>query len=414
MADNITSMTMHFAGGGFEDLYPWELVLEEGFSQTYRGKLTALSKKKRNMKELSGLLDKGISLTMTQKLGDAKTRRTRYLHGIVTEITNDGVFSNGTAADCYRYVFVVEPELVRLKHTRLSASYYQMNPPDIFEAILNKYKIKSRIEEKYCSRRIYGKHLCFEQSMMSDFDMIDSIARMYGISFMFTHPKTAENSLGGAELYFSDGERFPLSPVVYSDKREEPVSAAFDFLSADEGKSVWRMDRWAVTRSIGVDGFKVSAVYPNADYGSDQWKWGGTEPGARHIHRNGLFHTYDRDAQPAEVDDDIRLILAARRMETEREKALWTAGTTAMSFRPGLVLELRHFYGMKDSEVMTAMVTHTTLRHRTVWPVELAARTESVAGEITEVRGSCLEWGSGAERRFCPLSADSKRAGSLS
>jgi hypothetical protein len=173
------------------------------------------------------------------------------------------------------------------------------------------------------------------------------------------------------------------------------------------------MDKWAVTRGIGVDGFKLSAVYPNANYGSDQWKWGKTEPGDRHIHRDGLFHTYDRDAKPAEVDDDIRLILAARRMATEREKARWTAGTTVMAFRPGLVLELRHFYGMKDAEVMTALVTHTTLHHRTVWPVELAARRESVAGEISEVRGSCMEWGSGVERRFCPPSAGNKWDGSL-
>jgi hypothetical protein len=409
MAENQNSLTLHLAGGGYEDLYPWDLVLEEGFSRLYRGELTVLSEKKHSMEELSGLLDKGISLGISQKLGDAKTGRTRYLHGIVTEVRSGGVFSNGKVKDCYSYVFVIEPELARLKYTNLTTPYYRMTPLDVFEAVLDKYRIKGRIEERYCSRRKYGKHLSFDQSRMSDFDLINVIASMYGISFIFTHPKNSDNALGVAELYFSDGEKFPLSPVVYSDKREEPASVLFDFLSADEGKSSWKMDAWTVSRAMGIDGFKLTSFYPNVNYGSEQWKWGKTERGDRYINQTSLFHNYDRDAEPAEVDRDIQLILDAQLLAGEQAKSLWTAGTGNLAFRPGLVKDLRHFYGMKDKDVMTALVTGSTLRHRTRWPAYLAVRMEGAGEERTELRGECIDWGGGVERRFCPLMTDLKR-----
>jgi uncharacterized protein involved in type VI secretion and phage assembly len=77
MAENQNSLTLRLAGGGYEDLYPWDLVLEEGFSRLYRGELTVVSEMKHTLAEFSGILDKGISLALTQKLEDAKTTRTR-------------------------------------------------------------------------------------------------------------------------------------------------------------------------------------------------------------------------------------------------------------------------------------------------------------------------------------------------
>jgi uncharacterized protein involved in type VI secretion and phage assembly len=75
MAENQNTLTLRPAGGGFEDLYPWDLTLEEGFSRLYRGELTVLSEKKHGMGDLSDLLDKGISLGITQLLRDGRTRQ---------------------------------------------------------------------------------------------------------------------------------------------------------------------------------------------------------------------------------------------------------------------------------------------------------------------------------------------------
>ncbi|MDR2663878.1 MAG: phage late control D family protein [Treponema sp.] len=402
MAENQNSLTLHLAGGVCVDLYPWDLVLEEGFSRLYRGELTVLSEKKHTLEELSGLLDKGVSLTITQKLEEVKTGRTRYLHGIVTGIRSAGVFSNGKVKDCYSYVLIIEPELARLTFTRLTAPYYRMNPADIFEAILNKYDLHARIEGNYFSRSKYGKNLLFDQSETSDFDFLKGIAGLYGISFTFVHPAVQSKALGLGVLYFSDGKIFPLSDVVYSDKQEEPPTVNFDFLSAAEEQHIWKMDSWTMTKTIGVDGFKLNALYPNANYGSDQWKWGKTGKGDCYEGYNRLFHGYDRQVETGEVDADIRLILEAQRRVAEQAKSRWTAGAANLALRPGLILELEHFYGMKDKERIIALVTNTRLHHRVRWPANLAVRLEDAEGEMTEVRGDCMDWGSTAEKRFCP------------
>ncbi|MDR2394377.1 MAG: phage late control D family protein [Treponema sp.] len=402
MADNTNALALHLAEGACADFYPWDLVLEEGFSQLYRGELTVLSEKKHSLEELSGLLGKGISLTMSQKLGDAKTQRTRYLHGVVTGVRSAGVFSNGKVKDCYSHVLTIEPELARLHFTCLTTPYYRMNPADIFEAILDKYGLKARIEGAYCSRGKYGRNLFFDQSQTSDLDFLRAIAELYGISFTFVHPQTQAGVLGVADLYFSDGETFPLSPLAYSDKREEPRTVNFNFLGFDEGRQVWKMDSWVMTKTIGFEGCKLNASYPNANYGSEQWKWGKTEKGARYAGYSRLFHGYDRQVGTEEVDADITLILDAKRRVAEEAASRWTAGAANLALRPGLILELRHFYGMNDTERITALVTGITLHHRVRWPANLAVRMEGADGEISEVRGECMDWGGGAEKRFCP------------
>jgi uncharacterized protein involved in type VI secretion and phage assembly len=402
MAENINSMALYLAGGKCSDLYPWSLTLEEGFSHLYRGDLTALSEKKHNMEELAGLLDKGASLIITQKLGDGKTERTRYFHGIITGARCAGVFSDGKKKDCYSYTLTIEPELARLKFTRLTEPYYRTNPPDIFETILKKYKIPARMEQNYISRTKYGKTLLFDQSETSDFDFIRGIAGLYGISFTFTHPKSQPGALCTADLYFSDGEKFPRTDIEYSDKRKEPEVVQFDFLGAEEAKSAWRMSSWIMGQTIGFDGFKLSASYPNANYGSETWKWGSTGTGDRHVNARRLFHGYERETENSEVDKDVQLILEARRRTAEQAKAQWTAAAANLALRPGLILKLEHFYGKKDGEAVTALVTGITLRHKARWPVDLAAKAEDSGGEITEVEGVCVDWGEKAEKRFCP------------
>jgi hypothetical protein len=308
------------------------------------------------------------------------------------------VFSDGKKKDSYSYVLTVEPELARLTFTRLSAPYYRMNPPDIFEAVLNKYGLNARIEDRYISRDGYGKTLLFEQSDVSDFDFICGIAGLYGISFSFVHPPSP--ALGAAALYFSDGKTFPRTELTYSDKRKEPDPVTFDFLSAAD--NIWGMDTWTMREAIGFDGFKLDASYPNANYGSDAWKWGDTKEGGRYARQRRLFHNYERETDTGEVDKDIERILEAGRLNAAQDKVRWTAGAANLALRPGLILELKRFYGRSDPDTIRALVTDITLRHRTLWPADMAGWTEDAGGELTEVRGTCVDWGQGAEKRFCP------------
>jgi uncharacterized protein involved in type VI secretion and phage assembly len=404
MAEDQNSLTLYLAGGGYDDLYPWDLVLEEGFSRLYRGELTVLSGTKHTLEELSGILDKGISVDITQSvgIGESGVQRTRYLHGIVTGVRCTGVFNDGIKKDCYSYVLTIEPELARLKFTRLSAPYYRMNPPAIFEAILKNYHLAAYLDQAYVSRTRYIGNLLFDQSDMSDFDFIHGIAWLYGISFTFTHSKVPANTLGVAALYFSDGGKFPRSDLIYSDKRIEPEIAAFDFLRADGGRNVWKMDMWAMNRSIGFDGFKLSAAYPDTNYGSEQWQWGQTGKGERCLHQRSLFHAYERATPVDDVDRDVALIMEARRLTMEQDKDRWTAAAPNLALRPGLILELAHFYGAKDREMVTALVTRSSLHHHTRWPTALAVGSGDPGGEVTEVRAVCVDWGKKSKKRYCP------------
>jgi hypothetical protein len=406
---SINNLTMYLAGGACKDFYPWDLVMEEGFSRLYRGELTVLSKAKHTMEELSGLLDRGISLTMTQKIGgNTNVLRTRYLHGIVTGVRSAGIFISSQTGvnNCFSYVLTVEPELARLQFTRFTAPYYRMNPPGIFEAILGKYGMTACMEQQYISRTKYSSHLRFDQSGLSDMDFIKGIAALYGISFTFVHPAVANGTtLVVPGLYFSDGWRFPISAVLYSDKREEPDTVNFDFLKAAEAASLWKMFQWNMTKIIGVDGISLSALYPNANYGSDQWKVGSVAKGNRFVNRNSLFHGYERQTPESEIDDDIGMILDVWQGIADQSKSRWTAGAPNLALRPGLILELRHFYGSTDNEAFTALVTGIRLHHRVLWPSDLAVNPEgSEAGEVTEVTADCIDWGAAVKRRCYPNS----------
>jgi uncharacterized protein involved in type VI secretion and phage assembly len=403
---SINYLTMYLAGGACEDFYPWDLVLEEGFSRLYRGELTVLSKTKHNMEDLSGLLDRGISLTLSQRIGgNTDVLRTRYFHGIVTGVRSAGIFisSQTGISSCFSYVLTIEPELARLQFTRLTAPYYRMNPPDIFAAILAKYNIGAVIDQRYISKAFYGSHLLFDQSETSDLDFIQSIAALYGISYTFAHPAVEAATLGAPALYFSDGFLFPLSALAYSGEREEPATVSFDFLGAKESESVWKMETWNMAKTIGIDGVALKALYPNANYSSDSWKMGKTAAGDRSVTYNRLFHGYDRHALTGEVDADISLILEVRQMVALQAKTRWTCGAGNLALRPALILELEHFYGSTDNEIITALVTGIRLHHRVLWPSDLAVRPEgSEAGEVTEVTADCIDWGAAAAKWYCP------------
>jgi hypothetical protein len=405
MAENQKVLSMYFAGGEFPDMYPWEFTLEEGLSRLYRGEMTAISDKKHTAAELAGLVDKNVSVTMRETLEDKKTVRSRSFHGVITSAGCSGVFCSAAMTDCYTYTFVIEPELARLRHTRFSAPYYRMNPVDIFERILGAYKIKLQIRDNYLSRGKFGKNLMFNQTDTPALDFIERIAGMYGISYTFTHPVT-DGCLGNAELYFSDGERFPVSAVVYSDNRKVPETLSFDFLAADEGNSLWRMQEFRVGNGIGADGVLLAAMYPNANYGSDNWKRGKADAGGRFKTYSGLFHGYDRSVSTDEVDADIGLILAARLRAEAQVKSFMAGGAANITLLPGTILELAHFYGKRDNAVITALVTGIKLKLRARWRQDLAVRPEGVGGELTELRFDCIDWGKDAEKRFCPAFSD--------
>ncbi|GHV46782.1 hypothetical protein AGMMS49546_35400 [Spirochaetia bacterium] len=393
---------LRFAGGGFEDLYPYELFLEEGFSKTYRGELSVISGKLHTREELLELLDKKVSLNISQRLGDEKTRRTRWVHGIVTSVRSHGVFLSTKLQDAYWYVITIEPEIARLRYTRNTESFYKVNPVDIIEKLLNRYSIKGNFDQKYIDRRKYGQRLMFEQVETPVLDFIQNLLYLYGLSYTFCHPKAQGTSLGETGLYFSDGERFPLSDIAYTDNRKVPDSIAFDFLSKDEGQSIWKMDAWRQTDRIGTDGLELTASYPESGRGNHEWRRGDTNEKDLFHNYNRMFHGYFREAAEKEIDDDLKLILDARYRSMELAKTCWEGEAENLALAPGAMFDLSHFYGARDSAKLTALVSGIKLRARTVWPPNLAVVPGVAAeGELITLQAECIDFGKTATKRFC-------------
>ena len=166
------SLSLKIAGGGYEDFFPYELSLEEGFSRVYRAQLTVFTKTRREKKELLELLECNVSLGISQRIAGTSAVRQRYLHGIITGISSLGAVSRGGSAESYRHIITIESCLARLRHTRLTFPYYKKTPPVIIEEILDRYQIRGEFSDKYVNRSSFIKNLMFEQTDISDLDFI--------------------------------------------------------------------------------------------------------------------------------------------------------------------------------------------------------------------------------------------------
>jgi uncharacterized protein involved in type VI secretion and phage assembly len=391
---------LRLAGGGFEDFFPYRLELEEGLSRPFKGTLSIASETAHPRAELRALLDKTATLTVTQKLFDGKLTRTRSLHGIVSEVASVGVLQRGGKRECFGFALTIESELARLRYTRFSRPYYGLTPADLIQTILDKHHIEAQFPGEFLKRNDYSKKLMFDQSRLSDWDFLRSILSLYGISFTLRHPRAKGTALGKAELIFSEGTRaFPVSDVDYSDGRAAADKERFDFLSFDEGAGVSKMNAWREAASIGVDGVKLSAPYPNANGGSRDWRVGETDEGKRFYDYDRQFHGYAEDAGAGEIDADVMKALQARYRAFQIEKSAWRGEAANLTLVPGRVFELAHFNGAGSRETTTAMALRTRLACNTPLPHEMAP--EEGGRTKVSVEAECMDYGKDAEKRFC-------------
>jgi uncharacterized protein involved in type VI secretion and phage assembly len=396
---------LRLAGGGFDDFYPYQLDLEEGLSRLFTGTLSILSDKPHTHEELLPLLDKGVTLLIRQKLLDGTVFRTRYLHGIVREVTGRGVLGGANKLECFGFSLTIESELARLRYTKSSRPYYHLTPADLIQQILDRHHIEAQFPGDLLKRNEYSQKLMFEQSRLADWDFLSSVLSMYGISWTLRHPRVKGDSLGKSELIFSEGKSaFPVSDIDYSDKRETGDKEQFDYRTFDERTNLWKMNSWQEGASIGVDGIELSALYPNANHGSSQWHVGETGDGKRFYNYNRQFHGYGQEAGAKEIDDDVMRILNARYRALQIAKNDWRGTAANLCLVPGRIFDLAHFYGMKSKEVISAMTMATRLRCRTPLPREWDMPLGDGQDELISVEAVCMDHGKNAEKRFCDSS----------
>ena len=396
------NLSIKIAGGGYDDFFPYELHLEEGFSRVYRAQLTVFTKTFWEPKDLCELLERNITLGIFQRIAGAQAVRQRYLHGFITAVASLGVVSRGGSVECYRHVITIESSLARLRHTRHTCPYYKKTPVDIIEEILSRYEIPGDFSDKYVDRPSFSENLMFEQVDVSDLGFIHHLMDFYGISWTFVHGKAAEGSLGTAELYFTEGFQYPSPFYEYSDKRKISEVEQFDFLDHNEAKNIWKINSWHMESGIGVEGLELSAPYPQANYGSQEWRWGDVKPGNRYHNYNSLFHGYERTTPHEEIDADIKRIIEVKRIALAIERENWKGSAENIALMPGLVFELKHFQGAKDTTPVSALVTDSRLCIRCLWPRDMAAPPAGKEpDELAQVEFRAIDWGKDSEKRFC-------------
>ncbi|MDR1430211.1 MAG: phage late control D family protein [Spirochaetaceae bacterium] len=375
----------------YPDLYPYDLVLDEGISRLYRAELTVLSEERHTQQALAAnLLNKAVSMGVSQKLQDKNVTRTRYLHGIITGIKSSGVFGAGNNT-VYSYVLIIEPKLARLRFTRSTRPFYRKTPIEIITEILTEHRIitTESLPSDYFTIADYNSYGMFDQYGSSDLAFLWYILSLYGLSFTFQH-KSFTDDLVEPDLIFSNGKTFPVSDINYSDGRTIPPIVEFWYLASDEARSFWKMDRWSMSENIGVDGLELTAPYPNSNYGSSGWYRGITGPGNRYFNYSSMFHGYQRDAENAGINADVSLILDSSYRALHLAKSLWTGAAANLALQPGSIFELEHFYG--DDTLIRAMVTALHLHCRALWPTYMGALSEGTDQEITEAQIRCADY----------------------
>ncbi len=395
------TLSLKFPKGKFDDFYLYDLTVTEGISELYRADALVLSERPYTVEQLNEALSLEATVTIAQRLEDGRTKRSRRLHGVVTEIEHDGVFYSSDKTDCFAYRLTIEPELAALRHVVRKVSYNGKTPLDVVSELLADRGLTARFVEDYVSKRPFVSDCVYNQES-SDFAFLKRLTAMYGLSFAFRH---ANADSGRAELYFSSGECFPdNAEIAYSDGRVPAATEEFDFRKSDESRNLWRMKSFSMKRRQGIDGVALIETYPDSNVGSDKWKAGAVGAGDRRRVYTRHFHNYVRAIPRDKVDADVDLILRAKLRAFQIERDVWKGSADNLLLMPCKLFRLARFYGGGNAATVSGMVTKSVLRCRAEWPQSMTMPPEArgETGRI-EVTFEAMNRSDPANSRFCPF-----------
>ncbi len=397
-------LNIKFPDGKFDDFYVYDITIKEEISELYEADVLVLSDKAYTFEQLAEALQLNVTLSITQRLSRVTQKRTRWFSGIVTTVEHLGVFYASDKKDCFSYRLHIEPALSKLKYITRKASYNRKTPVDVLSAIIAGQGLRANFSEEFISRRPFNTFSIYDQDEESDYAFMKRLTSMYGLSFSFKHLKAASNGLADVDLFFSAGECYPdWTDIVYSDGRSVPPVSQFDFRTENIAGNIWRLDHWTMRQKDGYDGVMLQETYPSSNVGSYGWKVGKTEEKEKRCIYTAHFHGYTRDVDQKSVDDDISLILKAKYCSFQLEKDVWTGKSDNLLLTPCRIFSLAHFYGMKNSATVSAMVTKAHIHCRAKWPSALAVAPDIADNqEITEVSFKAMNYDGRSGKRFCP------------
>ncbi|GHU39420.1 hypothetical protein FACS1894190_03950 [Spirochaetia bacterium] len=393
---------------------PLKLIIEEGISTNYEGRLTVWTDKVCKQDKLKELLDTSISISITQEIDGAEfftdvPTQKRFFHGIITHVKSSGPIVVTNSISYFLYEIIIESVLAPLKYTRKTKDYKATLPNKIIESILTYYNINADFTfftSKETPITILGQFDC------SDYSFIQSLLSMYGISFAWTHPDINDENSQIAGLLFNNGSSFPAPILTYTGDIEGPLDDVYEFdclastYDREEETSVWKMDAWTMENSIGVDRMELTSFYPIGNKALKTWIADRSEATkTRFFQYARMFHGYLPNATTEKIDADIKAILDTRKVITDGQKIKWKGQTSNLCIIPGANFRLKNYYGADDDNLISGLVTKSTLTANAPWPTStLGSPPGGINGAASVlINFSAVDWGNESNKRYCAM-----------
>lgn len=401
MGNNLALPTNEMMNISFSDndlnnkFYVYDLKVSEQIGELFRADVVLLTPHKIDAKKL---ISKNLQTKISLKQPGVKDPR--YVSGFVTHVQQQGVImgvnAQGTIVSYYRFVITIEPKLAVLKYTIRNRAYNDCQVTSIFQKIINK---EHGIPYNICANSFKKEYLngcIYNQNSISDYEFIQFLFHMYGISFVFKFDDSFE-----PKLFLTEGEVYSTA----KDKKDYDNEAEIklNMFSTNGEKGV--LDQFQINSQPIFENFVVHESYPNSnESGSSNWFQGIKDELTYSHEYDTHFHGYIRSISHGDVNKDIALILEAKKI-AEKSKAIEYVGVAGeIELIPGRLFSLSGFGGKDDKAIISGRVTKTDLHARAKWPsdyfrpIEVEQANKPMEQKIV-VKFSAVDFAD--KQRFC-------------
>ncbi|MCQ2966227.1 MAG: phage late control D family protein [Alphaproteobacteria bacterium] len=342
--------------------YVYDLKLSEQVGELFHAEAVLLTPFKI---KIESLLNRDLQTKISLKQIDAKD--SRFVSGYVTHVQQQGVITGvnaqGTQISYYRFVITIEPKLAVLKYTVRNRSYNDCQVSSVFQKVV---KDEHDIPYSICGNTLakqYQKGCIYNQNGISDYDFIQFLLKMYGVSFIFKFDDSFE-----PKLFFTEGEGFS---TVKDKKKDKDNEAEIKLKMVFQGEDKGGVERFQINSQPVFENFVLQESYPNSnESGSSNWYQGKKDQLNYSYEFDTHFHGYNRSISHDEVNKDVALILEARKT-AEKCKAIEYEGVAQeLDIIPGRLFALSGFRGKDDKSTILGRVIKTDLHARANWPSE--------------------------------------------
>lgn len=359
--------------------YVYDLKLFEQIGELFHAEVVLLTPFKIKPESL---INKELQTKISLKQKDAKNPR--FVSGYVTHVQQQGVItginSNGKIVSYYRFVITVEPKLAVLKYSIRNRAYNECLLSSVFQKVINgDHGIAYNICGNGFSKEYQGGCI-YNQNSISDYDFIQFLLKMYGISFIFKFDDSFE-----PKLFLTEGEVFSTAKDKKDYDNEAEIKLNMFSKNGDKGV----LNRFQINTQPVFENFVLHETYPNSnESGSSNWFQGKKDELRYSCEFDTHFHGYIRSISHDAVNKDIALILEAKKLAQDCQKVEYVGLASDIDLIPGRLFALTGFAGDDDKSTIFGRVIKINLHARAKWPndyfrlVEVEQEERPMEGKI--------------------------------